>query len=844
MVLAILSPRTTLDRLDSVTLTNPTTLARQDIVTTMLPCPQGRVTDTTLIAVADPGTGQTEQCQWAPIGARWPDGSVALARITFPVTLAGSEVRDCVVGIGAGAITTFTPHPLAVAGIATLLCELEVEGSTLTLSSPQIAFLGPRTMIVRYLQRFPSTAGSTEQVWRHLDIEVLHGLRFARIYHTHGNSYARTNPLDPRIESAHPGTDFDITQTMRLRFGHSELLDVRFWQEQEWTMGRRITASQFTEFDVINPATVPLPTQARLPDGYSIPLDGVMLFDKPAATGIEQSTIEAERLALPVIAKCNGWVATGLANRLFGGVVPPIPSWFASAQQAEDAANSFRAAQYFDTLAASPFNWKDSSHCGSNRNPGDTGQQRDFSRLHCWPEYRTRSSVGLLSARRSACAEYLRPTHFREWDTCAVVTKANHPQLWFWNNRYFWNSPNTRSPDALGKGFGLTGPVETGGTGGVLPIFGHPREHYSHQNLLHYTQITGDWRFVNYLNEMCERWMFVHQVGSGSPSIDGPDAARAVDRGHVTGAHLYFLTGRPDLRAAIDARINDLHDNAWEGRGRPLEAFYVPDNLPLLARYHPTDKRGVTPWQCGMAVGGLMAAYSATANPKALALAKALSKYICKYAIQDRRAQAYQVINTINEWGQNPGLFVGCVPGDILIERDAGGAEVARGTYVGEQHDGFNGYVHVKNCTAMFPCRNGAVLENLTNPSATAQRIRFRAQTLQIPKGLYWNDGQPMTQAQWEEWDPRDYSYEKQPYDDPKFKHIEWADNTDYLLWAAPAAAYGKTWAAEAGDAVWLDIATAWVELIKPTVRPDGHGWDYVPAGSAHQLLALPNIWS
>lgn len=836
-------------QVDTVEIYNPSSRARQDMVTTVLPCPQGLVTPTTLLSVLDPGTGKTEQCEWAPFGLTWADGTVRFARCTFPVRLAGGQQRQVAIGIGGGDAGTFTIPAAMGISIAYLAIEIEIEGVTMRLDNPRELYSGNRTRMLRYRQRFPASAGDLRRFWVQADIQLQSGMRHAKMWLSFGNSYWKTNPANPRDPSEVPTTAFRPTQPIRVRVGPAIYTDWKWDHQAEWGMGRTI-AGGMHQIVVADPSVHFDKRRANIPDGCSVVMFGSLHFVNPpfVSNSLEETTYLAE-IDQPVVGMCKGWIAAKLANPLFDNAVPPIPAWFPTEAAAEQEANAVGWAALQDTRTGYMFAFSD-SHSGCNPQPGDSGDQHAFGRSLLWPEMRTKSVVRLLSLRRSEAWEAYRATTFREWDTCDVVTAANHPKAYFWDCR-----PFQTADDLGGKTTPLGGDdytyTEQSGTGGAF-IYGHDRQHWAMSPTCMMAMVTGDWWMMERLKDKCEQFLFITPVNCGNPTIDGWDAGRAVDRVMHVGAFLYLLTARDDVRVRLLERLA-LTRTYWQGQypGIVMTSLYVTSGeigKTNIGKYHPTGPF-LYPWHDGMAAGGLMATYNmlGVAAADALTIAKSISRYWALYATQDRITTAKQVLLCRHNFVSAP--FLMATPGDIMVEYDTSNVEVARGTYVGEYHDNRSAFVHLRNCTAIFPGRNGATLTNLTHAGMDNIIInKYKAQ--QSAQEMWWNNGQPLTTAELEIWDPEGSKKVFPPTTpptyiygaEPQFHNVRWGDAADFTLWASAALGYGKRWATEANDTAWLARVNAMIPEIADLVIT-GASWMDVQRNCKVAHAGVPNIF-
>ena len=116
------------------------------------------------------------------------------------------------------------------------------------------------------------------------------------------------------------------------------------------------------------------------------------------------------------------------------------------------------------------------------------------------------------------------------------------------------------------------------------------------------------------------------------------------------------MSARPDVRARIVGRINEVIAPAWaKTAGRPVRPLDIVQRVNLS--YDPTypaqankQPREWHPWQEGMAVHGLLCAYFATLHQPAMVLASGIADTFIRWGWQDRSPH-WQIAKAIEYTG-------------------------------------------------------------------------------------------------------------------------------------------------------------------------------------------------
>lgn len=817
--------------IDQIAIENDSPTRRQDMWQGTIPCPPGRFTGPRIQLFArGTGTGMDEQIEVEPFGASHPDGSHRFLRAAFPVVLDGRENKLVEVISGtAGFSPGFIFRPNVVVGMGQLILSLEVNGTEHRIEGWGTQRAGPREILLFKKGRLVlDPENPVSQFWYYAWILTGSDMDHARLRLWYGNSWVQTNVTDPGQLSPFPEQRFDCTSPIFLRIGNQALVDAEMRDAQLKQVARDIDANGNHRFTLLDPAR----NDGRFQHGASQALEFSLMFPVGITDPLRVDTFQAEHEG-ETVGDAMGWEASGQAS-LYEGAVPPVPIGYASQQLAWEDANRIANQTRNYPNVGQPWDRVPQAH-GLNYRPADTATQRDFGRTFMHPELKTRSRRRLLSMLRDARNEATRPVWYREWDTLDYPVPhpygTRHPDCYFWGFEPSYHGPTNHCVDLFGK---RTGMYDQDGVAFARSSNGQRNEPWDRE---HYGVNHLGWAAIHTANEMllamcadlAQGWILGHPVrplgqGGAAPNMGPP---RDTERGFQMAGTLYLATGSPTL---LD-RGNYWVDNvalSWDGNqpgtlkhlasGEDRELFHLHDP-PWFINW----------WQEGMAVSGLVGWYNISGKAEALSIAKQISRSVCLYGVQDRRTtfQAAKAGNGVNNGGidrSNPALRPQV--GDQYEQRDGQNVVQFTGTFVGLVDAAWwdtGGIWYFKNCTGQVqPQLN---LHNLTR-SIPDQRALYKADDWQMGKSQWYNNHEPLTQQQMEEWLPEAGN----PFNPqaPRFRYVQWGDGTAYILWGCGAFLLGQRWAREANDPAWIARADLLAAYARTWADPT---WGTLPNG-------------
>lgn len=171
---------------------NQTSYTRDDVVTMGVPFPKGKLYSTgqELVAWFD-GQGQ-RRAQWEALPARWSDGSIKYAKVTYPITLTSQESIETQIRINSEDATTveYTYNPLQTSTLNNLTVQLIFNNQTTTLdlnNAVRIEGGGPCDYYARY--KLFGRVPAYPHIWYEFVYDILSGLNHSKFWFRYGNSY-------------------------------------------------------------------------------------------------------------------------------------------------------------------------------------------------------------------------------------------------------------------------------------------------------------------------------------------------------------------------------------------------------------------------------------------------------------------------------------------------------------------------------------------------------------------------------------------------------------------------------------------------------------------------------
>ncbi len=582
----------------TIRLQNLTPVPRREVVAVVVPFPRGAMSATPALYVEDKPT------VWQPFGARWPDGSVRQALCLFEAEVQG--LAEVEVPLKTGPVPDIpaewrdTPITMPTAELTFVAV---VSGGEHRCKPEHVAWLedNPLRRVALRRGRIGDT-GLVAECIVHQARGDAHAYVDVAVFFSDPTSTAMQIPVD-RLAIEADG--------MALLLRHPGRLGV---QQQTNARG----------------STVVLLSKQLLGDGMGIRRTGCLVPTLRGDGGIEDRTLLAATVC-PLLGGVR-WGRTGA----FGAFGEPatLPSWLegdgARAMLAQRHAAFVRDSRPGGDPLGAPY-------FGPAKNPGQTGDQRDFGVVKLSVTARTGLPSQLLEIEASVLQEACRPVHNFEADG-RPVRASDHPEWIVWSGRTHWHEKV--SPDRLGKPHPEP-KFERHGWGGK------DRQHWSSNYLGAYALLTGaHWARLELANEV--ELYLSGQTTRPDKSTSGPGAPRGAGRTLLAATWMWLATGDARLLARINERIDRVYLPSWQGRRYDEHAVRTMAAQGPDARMLDGKQRYWTPWQDALAAVGFAAAHRVTGNRNARVLAEELALTVVRhgYRLDEREC----IIATAIRW--------------------------------------------------------------------------------------------------------------------------------------------------------------------------------------------------
>lgn len=818
--------------LNQVVAWNPSGHRRQVMVTVTLPFAAGTIPYASPPPMSAANTGwPTGDPHVSATAFGWPhlDGTARMVRAVFPCILSGFEKRVITIKRAAGVLPS-GPFQVgtrlqALRANANVALYLNGEWRTISFGPGTTIEQNPWMECVRWRTRFANSP-----FWAELHVEWLYGMEHAHYWLQYGNSDFTYATVDYTLSS----------EVWHYVNGHAQL---RFRKCKELARTRNPDGTAYTLIGLGTPPT----GESRFPDGCSQLIHGTISgLPSPAYTPgtIEGDTYLAEMDDSPdfgVQAMSKNWPGTDAAGVF--GVVPPLPSWFATELQAEEALDTLATTlqqQMPPATNSGPHRpWAKGLH-GAYPDTGRTGAQPDFGVVKLWPEMRTENRRRLGLIQFDLYQEACRPTWFREADV-RPWRHAEHPGVWMWYQRPF-NRAGVNCPDTLGKTAGQEGTNAPAGYGTTERWGGYRKEHYSQNYTLGYAMVTSDrWAREVYIPAQAELWKGMAPINSGNATINGDEAPRGVGRFFHTGAMLFYLGTDLELWNRMrDRMAGPTHTNSvlarWVGTAfpnNPLQPLEVSGSLETRETTMDNTVQAVKWWQEGLAMIGLYAYFRVTGDQRIYPMLRKIALDHTNEAWHQAQERGEQLLdsvrqNAVEAWPDVPFAVVGETSGATATCWAVAYNE--RNAYAKARHMWLRDATGTFQTGELLTCAGTPGYARVFSVAWTSEWVAF--------KNKAWNGGSPMSLAMTRTaWKP---SWSDAWASPPRYFDLY----APFGTWNCNVAALAKTIADLEGNTAWSTRAQTIRDAYRLSLNPGNGTWPGVPGDTNEEWIGVVDAWS
>lgn len=661
-----------------VSLVNPTSgYARQDVVTVGVAFHQGEVRDASQAFSVAGARERTDEVQWKPFGARYPDGTIRFAEMTFPVTWDAHEPDGEKIATiyplrepnpAPWTMTEQTFNMLQQTVFRYQMTENGDTGPTFhTVTTGDSNFTeidgGYATAHRKRLRHFSRLAGDKSMFWLEIVIDLYSGMNHGQLWVRAGKSFAAltTDPeYSPGGRRADADTDplGDYTTELEttpvnstpdphdnaviFTIGGCEAY-MRFESNRVHWSGRQTDSLGYrvTRWVLQEPQAHTGSGTQYWGHGMCHAVKAALVFDHAYEDPQHAAEFRDDTWAIAM-----DWPAKGGVPSFFN--VPDFPYYIkrpvGNPNEPESRIELVRrinnwAAQYEGVPAQNdPFFVGDIT---AHRNPPGTGNQGlAFGSQGVWHMMRAGYAQGLRVIERDVRQEFLRPNTYMT-KTGGIFTESAFPNTPIYENNLYDNGADLLGLRAPGRGTQPYG------------WFSQDRGHYSLINEGMVAFLTRDYLMCQYMDQMTELWkagQVTDKWGGFIPLVLVD--SRGYGRGQMmVGTMLAWWSGDQRVRELVEMRVRLIEEDVPPHISELYwgQSANNADNIiglrygdPHLTSSSALRTENFLSWDTGEAISGLWAASillgdTSTWGSVARRIAGELAGTITQYFYQDWR---------------------------------------------------------------------------------------------------------------------------------------------------------------------------------------------------------------
>lgn len=591
----------------SAKIKNTTNYARTGVITLGVPFAKSeglQSTDTLIVAGAYSSNNSNQKIQWYPQGARWDDGSVKYARVSFKVDLTSTEEKTVSIlkSITSTPIT-FVRNQQLWSNFLSSTFLFSIQGVNYTIPTSSLSLIeGGQTndhyARYKFFTHLPDAADpQIKYVWVELVAEVFSALNYIQFYFRFG--FYRFYPgqittgVAPVMLLSQPVTLNIIGPRQKIR-----------WEEYK-TVSINTVSDTNKIYTLIDPFAGGI-NQNKFAAGQSHAYKGVLTYETSNTASAE---LEEQLLGMAI-----DW------NNTFpvSGVIPPRPSYITSDADALVRSNAILTlSSNGPKNSRGPYNWPTLSNVPDTRTSGDHGFRAYAFGMRGWPILLTTNYNWIP---------------FLEWTTRQQATRHN----WYYgtdgnpvppndfrnNNVRFWSGAMHSVPPAAFGGFTRAISNSSSNSLADLPfstgsynqiIWGPEKEHYTNTLFILQGMITMDYFSLEFAKMHSKLWCYQNRTDNypgTQTAIDNWGVSRAVGRNSHNASFLYDFYADQEMKYWIETRLDYnyarnyvLSPERIPGGTNVVRAINVqgPCGQPACLREHIHWR----PWEEGQACFGL-----------------------------------------------------------------------------------------------------------------------------------------------------------------------------------------------------------------------------------------------
>lgn len=663
-----------------IKIVNPAGTARTSIVTLGVPFSQSdnlQTSDTLLVSNAYTQLSLPQWAQWYPQGARWPNGAVKYARVSFKADTTASQTKLCTVFKDTGVQYTQIPfayHSDVASQFFGTVVLFSIQGRTFQIPMTQMTLVegggggsGYHYNRFRYWGRHPDLPW----IWIEFVADRYSELEYSTFWLRFGNSW-----IDYYVAG---NGNHQYANTVVMQLTSPVTLTISgpgaYLRESEFCVPNISVNGTITTFTLIDPVANQASSHHLFPAGISAAYKGVLTY------GTQSSNNNVAEINSQITAIAKNW---NLNNVPPFFSIPALPSYITSESVAVSRTNSILNASKTTSGVGrnNPYCWWPLT---TNSNTTSTGNQGylgyGFGAQRGWP-WLLANNPAIIPWGEFGIRQLSRRFN---WLYESDGTKLNSNEAtteWvvMWNGTFL-------GTNKLGYSRTLTTSDCPRSTQNV-PWYGPDREHETNMMDLIVGLLSMDWYCLTHFDYWIEFWSCSYRTDTRSTTVNNKGPSRAIGRGLQTGASILEYTGSSLVKHWVEQRILKVKQSYYgDAIGGGMENLkYHAENTPTSQSGGLLDSTHWRPWEESEACKGLYACAKVlqamdpgnTYAVDALRLAREVAGAITLYGFFDNRT-TYQIIELENfgssittHWAPGRVVTAGSATGTIYFVEDVG----------------------------------------------------------------------------------------------------------------------------------------------------------------------------
>ncbi len=536
---------------------NSTNYNRTGVVTLGVPFAKAdNITDsdTLVISNAYSNNNSNQKVQWTPVGARWDNGAVKYAKVSFTSDLAANQEKTATLfKSNSSTSNAFNISNQLFTNLLSSIFVFTVEGYSYQLNLANIALIeggNPSDHYARFrlFTHLPQTSNANiRHFWVDIVIDIFTNINAVQFYFRYG-FYRFLPSITPTHPEAIPPA-FRLGSPITLRVSGPRT----FFRYENEVMDGVTTASDTDKTFMLLDPVKNSGNNAKICAGVSAAYKGTLVFG-----ALDGATTSAESES-QILAIASDWKTLyPITNKMPEDSRHP---YLTSLSEKLNRSNILLNTINTQVTTA--------SRKGSRLWPPLPNEPNcTFTGAHGFRDY----PFGLRGWPIFSCDNY-NWIPYLEYNTRQQSLRTN----WYYNdsgnpvdptelnnaNVHIWHGKMYHLPPVSYAGYTRDVPTDSLPTayrtnGSSQQLLGPDKEHYTNLMFILQAFISMDWFSLEYANMYTNFWIYGNRTNAFSSfsAIHHWGSPRAIGRGSQNAALLYEITANPELKALIEQRYN------------------------------------------------------------------------------------------------------------------------------------------------------------------------------------------------------------------------------------------------------------------------------------------------